>query len=436
MNTSRFANLHVCILLSGVVGATVCQSAFAQIGACCLGTGGCIATTSAGCSKINGDYIGDDSDCADVVCIGACCMDSDECEEINRDDCVNGGGEYRGPGSACLQDCPTRVGTSFSYQGQLKDDGRPLTGAADFRFSLWRSATGNEQIGSTLVVSNVDVVKGLFTLDLDFGIEVFDGSTRWLEVEIRSPHDPGDSEPFTVLTSRQRIAPMPYALQTRGIQSDDSERITIGTQESLSRLSVWGNVLVRDDENYGMALAAGDQQGIILWLNPNGSNSVMRIDSTGLGIYRVPQANELEVSGTASKATAGSWLSNSDRRIKKDIQTVENATGTILKINPVSFSYTEAYLKDNPRISDRRYLNVIAQEFAEVFPDYVQGSGDRLADGEEIMQVDTYPLTIYSAAAVKELHARLVESERENQELRRRIEAIEKMLNPQPQEKK
>ena len=47
---------------------------------------------------------------------------------------------------------------------------------------------------------------------------------------------------------------------------------------------------------------------------------------------------------------------------------------------------------------------MVAQEFAEVFPDYVQSSGEKLSYNEDILQVDTYPLTIYTAAAIQELH--------------------------------
>jgi hypothetical protein len=77
----------------------------------------------------------------------------------------------------------------------------------------------------------------------------------------------------------------------------------------------------------------------------------------------------------------------------------------------VDFRYTPDYLTAHPGIADKRYLNVIAQEFAEVFPDHVQRSGEKLPDGSDILQVDTYPLTIYSAAAVQELA-------RENQSLK------------------
>jgi hypothetical protein len=70
---------------------------------------------------------------------------------------------------------------------------------------------------------------------------------------------------------------------------------------------------------------------------------------------------------------------------------------------------------------DRRYPNVIAQEFAQVFPDDVKSSGEILPDGSEILQVDTYPLTIYSAAAIQELH-------RENRLLQKKIDEQEKRL--------
>ena len=80
----------------------------------------------------------------------------------------------------------------------------------------------------------------------------------------------------------------------------------------------------------------------------------------------------------------------------------------------VDFKYTDDYRAAHPGIADKRYLNVIAQEFARVFPDHVQSSGEKLPDGSDILQVDTYPLTIYSAAAVQELH-------RENQALKSKI---------------
>jgi len=163
----------------------------------------------------------------------------------------------------------------------------------------------------------------------------------------------------------------------------------------------------------------GARGSLVFSADPGGFfNERMRINGSNgnVGIGRTPTANKLEVEGNASKNTAGSWLANSDRRIKQDIQTVESALDTLDRVRLVSFRYTDDYRAAHPSVTDRPYLNVIAQEFAEVFPDHVQSSGEKLPDGSEILQVDTYPLTIYSAAAVQELAAKVESGNRKAEE--------------------
>jgi len=154
-----------------------------------------------------------------------------------------------------------------------------------------------------------------------------------------------------------------------------------------------------------------------------------------VGINRVATTNAFEVEGNASKSTAGDWLANSDARIKADIRTVTGALDTLDKVRLVSFKYTDDYRDAHSSIEDRRYLNVVAQEFLEVFPDYVKTSGEKLPSGEEILQVDAYPLTVYSAAAVQELHklvkdkdARLVAQDAEIAQLKERVSKMETLL--------
>lgn len=148
-----------------------------------------------------------------------------------------------------------------------------------------------------------------------------------------------------------------------------------------------------------------------------------------VGIGRLPTANKLEVEGDASKTTAGSWLANSDARIKQDIQPITDALAKLNRVRLVSFRYTDDYRTQHPAIEDRAYLNVVAQEFREVFPDHVKSSGEKLPDGSEILQVDTYPLTIYTAAAVQELHRALERRDAENAALKARLERLEQLLN-------
>ena len=146
-----------------------------------------------------------------------------------------------------------------------------------------------------------------------------------------------------------------------------------------------------------------------------------------VGIGRDPASNQLEVEGNASKTTAGSWLANSDARIKTDIATITNALDTLGKVRLVSFRYTDAYRAMHPSIEDRPYLNVVAQEFQRVFPDYVKSSGEPL-DGQDILQVDSYPLTIYSAAAIQELQQQLKAKDAEIQALKVAVAELRELV--------
>lgn len=165
-------------------------------------------------------------------------------------------------------------------------------------------------------------------------------------------------------------------------------------------------------------IAAGERHGLALRADLIPAQ-VARLDQDNVftqrvGIGRIATANALEVEGTAGKTTPGSWASNSDRRIKEEIQPVTGALEKLNQVRLVDYRYTDQYRAVHPTVENKRYLSVIAQEFAEVFPDHVKSSGEKLPDGSDILQVDTYPLTIYSAAAVQELH-------RENQALKSKI---------------
>lgn len=147
--------------------------------------------------------------------------------------------------------------------------------------------------------------------------------------------------------------------------------------------------------------------------------------SERLGIGRIPITYSLEVEGSASKSIPGLWLANSDARIKTDVRTISNALETLDAVRLVDYCYTDWYLSQHPKIKDHRYMSVIAQEFAEVFPDYVKPGGEELPGGDAILQVDTYPLTVYSAAAAQELHTRIIQLDAEHADLKRMTDSLE-----------
>jgi hypothetical protein len=142
--------------------------------------------------------------------------------------------------------------------------------------------------------------------------------------------------------------------------------------------------------------------GVLLFRDQSAGLVRMRIDTDGrVGIGRGATANPLEVEGNASKSTAGDWLANSDRRIKTDIQPLKDALDVIDQLRPVRFRYTDDYRKAHPAIRDHEYLNFIAQEYQQVFPEAVQRSGEG-----DLLQIDTHPAAIYAVAAIQELHKR------------------------------
>lgn len=186
-----------------------------------------------------------------------------------------------------------------------------------------------------------------------------------------------------------------YALEIRGSSGfEPSLRLTGPGQ-------AW-NIVAWSDQSLKFVKSSG-ATFTPLTIRNDSFQDALNLGPNGVGIGRFAGTNRLEVEGNASKTTAGDWAANSDARIKTDVETVTDALEMLNRVRLVSFRYNDDYRAQHPSIDGRRYINVIAQEFAQVFPEFVRGSGEKLPDGSEILQVDPYPLTIYSAAAVQEL---------------------------------
>lgn len=105
------------------------------------------------------------------------------------------------------------LGTTFTYQGELRDNGELVNGFVDLRFRAYDAAAGSGQIGSTLCFDDISVIDGTFTVQMDFGA-IFSGLERYLELDVRNDTGLGcsDATGFETLAGRQRIAPTPHAL--------------------------------------------------------------------------------------------------------------------------------------------------------------------------------------------------------------------------------
>jgi len=134
--------------------------------------------------------------------------------------------------------------------------------------------------------------------------------------------------------------------------------------------------------------------------------------------------------GTISQSTAANPKAPSDARIKQNIEPVTNALNTLSQIHFVTFEYTPAWLAAHPDMVQGRYYNVVAQQFQQVFPDAVSGSGEYLPGaeknaGNEVLQVDTYPAQIVTMAAVQELAQKNAALQHTVERLTARLEKLE-----------
>ena len=103
-------------------------------------------------------------------------------------------------------------GTAIQYQGRLNVSGTPANTNYDFRFAVYDAVTNGNRVSVWLTNAAVPVASGLFTVPLNFGPGVFNGtdngSNDWMDIGVRAV----GAASFTVLAPRQLILPVPYAL--------------------------------------------------------------------------------------------------------------------------------------------------------------------------------------------------------------------------------
>ena len=106
------------------------------------------------------------------------------------------------------------LGTEFLYQGFLSVTGSPANGPHQMVFTLFR--TGVTTPGPSITNNNVGVSAGVFTVSLDFGAGVFDGTAYELSIAVRAQATTGQ---FVVLQPRQPLTATPNSQHARTVSS-------------------------------------------------------------------------------------------------------------------------------------------------------------------------------------------------------------------------
>jgi len=114
--------------------------------------------------------------------------------------------------------------------------------------------------------------------------------------------------------------------------------------------------------------------------------------------------NIVTIDSSGNLSASGSVTANSDIKLKKNINTIDNALDKVLNLRGVEFDYIE---------SGEHNIGVIAQEVEKVLPDLIHTSED-----SDIKSVAYGNLTAVLIEAVKEL-------KKENDALSARIQSLE-----------
>ena len=136
----------------------------------------------------------------------------------------------------------------------------------------------------------------------------------------------------------------------------------------------------------------------------DGTNHVVEVLSSGSPTITMDGiAGTIDVTGDLR--VGGTSTVNSDRRLKKDIQTLSNALDNVTKLRGTYY-----YWKDSKKTT-RRQVGVIAQEVEKVYPELVKTNDDG------IKSVNYAQMTAVLIEAVKELNAKIENLESDNKEL-------------------
>jgi len=104
--------------------------------------------------------------------------------------------------------------TKFTYQGRLLDHGNPAAGSYDMQFTLRDAVTNGNAVAGPVTRAPVEVTNDLFTVTLDFGSGVFNGTDRWLEIGVRTN---GSLASYAILSPAQLLAAAPYAITAQNL---------------------------------------------------------------------------------------------------------------------------------------------------------------------------------------------------------------------------
>ena len=148
-------------------------------------------------------------------------------------------------------------------------------------------------------------------------------------------------------------------------------RIRLGDENKRIDLRTDGSAVDLHSETHDLYIRTlGDpahpgQRNVLI--NPSTQEGNVGIGTTA-PTMKLHVRGDLRVEGKAYKSTTGGWLLLSDRRLKKDVQPIEDPLARVLRLRGKSFLWRDP---ESVGAVPGRYVGFIAQDVEKVFPEWV-----------------------------------------------------------------
>lgn len=164
------------------------------------------------------------------------------------------------PATCLFMALPGWADTAITYQGQLQSADEPITETLTMDFQLFEDPV-EDLVFSSMVTEDVDVIGGLFQVELDFGASYRPG--LWLEITVEgetlSPRQQLTAAPLAVRSLDSFWEPVP---NSSNIRYPDGQ-VRIGTASGQARL-VLGTVEEEDALRIMGPGSSGGQSGYLI----------------------------------------------------------------------------------------------------------------------------------------------------------------------------
>ncbi|MEM9597160.1 MAG: hypothetical protein AAGD06_23000 [Acidobacteriota bacterium] len=261
------------------------------------------------------------------------------------------------------------VTTAFTYQGQLRQGGTPVTGTYDVEIRLYD--IDDPMLGTALATlqrCGVSVRGGLFQLELDFG-DRFPGDRRWLQLSVGEAGACSGSQSFTALLPLQELTVTPHAWRaSTANEADDADRLD-GLPASAF-LSTSGGTISGDLDATGTICDANGCIGTAAWADITGKPATFPPSGVRSGDFRI--FGELDVTENLE--------TNGDMRIGT------NASASNPKLFVGRLVRLEDFFQDTSRVELQGYDSGSTRNGL-----LLEASGD---NGGEIVLYDSQPTVI------------------------------------------